>query len=223
MRTKPLHVVWLVIAIGCSYRPAAAATIAFADRAAWNLAAPGNTVIDFEGIAPAGSAAALLDAPLVIGNATFTADAQAFVIDDASPFSGPYQTSDYYEWQVGLQLLTVNMAAPLLAIGFDYGTFFGGTADELRVTLDNGFSVNVIAPLASYGFLGLVSDTPFSTVLIEDITPIGASNAGRFPTIDNFSYVTAATVPEPSSFLLFGTGAAAMVVAVRRRRKQQVQ
>ena len=32
-----------------------------------------------------------------------------------------------------------------------------------------------------------------------------------------------AAVPEPSSFLLFGTGAAAMIVAVRRRRRQQLQ
>lgn len=117
--------------------------------------------------------------------------------------------------------LTFSFTTPITA----FGIFVGGSGDvgtqNLSVTLTDG---TTFVPYPNYSngsetfqnntlFVGITSDTPFSTVAFTG-API---SDGVF--FDNLSYgVNAAQVPLPSTLLLLGAGFAALAAARRRGR-----
>jgi hypothetical protein len=224
--TQILTLASVAAVLTMSAAPAQATAITmYSDRALWTAAAPGNTTIDFEGVATFNNAAVFLDnSNRTIGNATFTGNQVGFFVDSTLVADGAYHTSDYLEWEGGAKQLTVTFASPVTAFGVDIGTFYGDTNDTITITASN-ISIGFTTSLNSYAFFGLTSGTPFSSVVFTDTGggPTSTLHAGFYPAIDNLSYQLAATasdpIPEPATLLLLGTGLAG-VVRTRRRRNR---
>ncbi|MBL3619618.1 MAG: PEP-CTERM sorting domain-containing protein [gamma proteobacterium endosymbiont of Lamellibrachia anaximandri] len=84
-------------------------------------------------------------------------------------------------------------------------------ASDVRVVLSSGdiFDIATATP-GNRTFAGFISDETISSITFESLS-------GRFLNIDNFAY--SAQVPEPRTYLLFGS--AIFVLAFFRRRWKQ--
>lgn len=174
----------------------------YSSRAQWNAAAPGATVLTFEGTAELSTAHGTR---AVFGGVTFTG-AELFTNAPALDYDSPHHQSTYLEWQ-NPPLLNVSLPGPVHAIGFDYGTFYG-EIHTLQLVLPWREIVRLRTGAFSNRFFGLVSARPLSGFALNDVS-------GNFPTLDDFSFASPAPIPEPGSLLLVGTG---LVWSVRRLR-----
>ena len=122
----------------------------------------------------------------------------------------------------GPEDLNVDLASPVFALGFDFVEPMATPCyaychdSTFTVQLKNGsttvdsFMFN--APDDVLAFVGVWTDTPFNRVEIRDTTATSDNEYfGQFYTV-----TTHASVPEPATLLLFGSGMAGIVV-VRKR------
>ncbi|MBL3527309.1 MAG: PEP-CTERM sorting domain-containing protein [gamma proteobacterium endosymbiont of Lamellibrachia anaximandri] len=149
---------------------------------------------------------------------------QAHFADVAFQGSGDLYTVDpdyyrrFYDWDSGDVLsdqhaegrITAYLPQSIYAIGVDLMTF-RPFASDVRVILSSGdiFDIATANP-GNRTFAGFISDEAISTISFESLS-------GRFLNIDNFTYST--QVPEPRTYLLFGS-AMLVLVFFRRRWKQ---
>jgi hypothetical protein len=147
----------------------------------------------------------------IFGGVTFTAH-ELFTNAAALDYDSPHHQSTYLEWQ-NPPLLNVLLPAPVHAIGFDYGQFYG-QIDTLHVVLPWGETVLLRSAAFSNSFFGLVSERPLNGFALNNVT-------GNFPTLDNFSFASPAPVPEPGSMLLAATGLALSVHRLRDRSRRR--
>ncbi len=93
------------------------------------------------------------------------------------------------------------------AIGLDYGSF-GNNPPLFTFALSTGETFTATpAPFDSLGFLGFTSTSPITSLTITDPGPPGSSEV---PVLGDFSFGTAAAVPEPSSLALLSIGGLAL-------------
>ena len=109
------------------------------------------------------------------------------------------------------------LSAPRTAFGFygaslsNYLNSAGGPFPPIQISLDGGAPIAVLnvnpsnIPGGSVNFFGVVSDVAFTTIRL--INPVGTGGDGIG--IDDITVAQA--VPEPTSFLLFGVGLAALI------------
>jgi hypothetical protein len=206
----------LVIGLGSL---AAHADSYYNSGAAWTAALSGSpTTVNFEGIAPDNSFVSYGVGPgsnTTVGGVNFAVGAAGtdnifFILGDGY-YSYPMST-------ISLQPFTFNDPADLLitlpsavtALGFDFGNFSGdGTA---TITLSDGSVQTVTAPASwDLAFFGVTAPGGITSVEITVPNSYGLQLA-------DLSYGTAATAtPEPSSFLLLGSGVLALAGMMRRK------
>jgi hypothetical protein len=194
--------------------PAEAITL-FTNQAAFNAATQGLTTIDFEGLASVNSFIFVPNPPgLTQSGVNFTSPNTLFVVD---PGYGP----GFYDWGSGAVLSAqfgsgtiINAALPsgVTAVGSDIFSF-DSYASDFVINLSTGDSVTVSSsdyPIRS--FVGFTSDV--------DITSISFTATSGLTLIDNFTFGTTASTPEPTSVLgLLALGGLGIGSALKRKVK----
>ncbi len=196
---------------------AAAAVTKFTDRSTWSATAGVLTTTGFTG-AVGNADSYYLSAPASYGGFTFTPGAGL----DVWIIGPDYATipSDLYDWLSGPIMalspanhdLLISFPEPVVAFGLDFGIFSNGPGSAayggiLDLMLPDGSSVvGSAAKIKELSFLGVVSTTPFSSVLVR---------GGPVTVLDNLSRgPSESTVPEPGTCLAIGL---ALAVGARRR------
>jgi hypothetical protein len=166
-------------------RPADAETMAYLDRAAWE-AAVGQTFVteDFNTVPVGGLGIGTFQVGLVSveyvnhtnggiddGADTFNADGTLYLRLHAD--GDPVRSS------------SIIFPAPVIAWAIDFSQL--EIADSFELTFGTDVAGEVLATLvgAESGFIGFVSDTPFTAILFADSHPSFATGG-----IDNLSFVT---------------------------------
>ena len=120
--------------------------------------------------------------------------------------------------------LTINFNKATRAFGFDY--FDTDVTDSYQVNLPGGafynnppFAFATFGGGASTGFFGLVSSTPFTSVVITNVQRGGyISDEGIDNVLTNGAGSVVGGVPEPTTWALLVGGFGLVGVAARRRR-----
>lgn len=210
----------IAILTAASAMTMSASIVQFENRGLWQTAAGSvSATTDFTGVVE-DNADLYLQNPLTLNDMTFSGvDGFAWVI-------GPDVTTVHpglYDWgsgPVGVYTdgghLKIDFAQPVLAFGMEFGAFglepgnviWGG---EATITLPDGSVASRAAETAQrLRFLGLISDTPFSSVTLS------GSGAVVFDNVSVASAPPVNAVPEPGTLALVG-GALMGVGVVRRR------
>ena len=198
--------------------PARADTIVFTTRSAFVAATSSLTTIDFEGIAPTNSVANFTS-PLTIAGATFSGSAAGNVsVVDSGFFSPLFQFNSGASLS-GFGFIEVTLPAGTTAVGTDLMST-NPSGLPFQVTLSNGETFIVNTPdRPARGFFGITSDVAITS--IRFVTMPGPGQSSGIPLIDNFSFGQAApaSVPEPATMVLLGTGLLGVAARVRTRRR----
>ncbi len=145
------------------------------------------------------------------GDVVFQGSGDLYTVD-------PDYYRKFYDWDSGDVLsgqraegrITAYLPQSIYAIGVDLMTF-RPFASDVRVVLSSGDIFDIAtANHHQRTFAGFISDEAISSISFESLS-------GRFLNIDNFAY--SAQVPEPRTYLLFGS--AIFVLAFFRRRWKQ--
>jgi len=157
-----------------------------------------------------------------IGSVTFSvlSDSQLYIGRGGGDWTSLHPGNDIAI--SGPEDLNVDLASPVFALGFDFVEPMATPCyaychdSTFTVQLKNGsttvdsFMFN--APDDVLAFVGVWTDTPFNRVEIRDTTATSDNEYfGQF-----YTGTTHASVPEPATLLLFGSGMAGIVV-VRKR------
>jgi len=120
------------------------------------------------------------------------------------------------------ETLTISFADPISAFALDINTFATHSGDYTATVNDGSNSMIAsifdVFPNSSTGeFLGFTDSSPFTSVTIA----VNQSEAFSY-TVDTLVYgnaaaLTTTTTPEPSTFVLLGTGLISVVGASRRK------
>jgi hypothetical protein len=172
----------------------------------------GSTVIDFNAESEAEFTSRTFGS-----FATFTGVNPLYV---ESTFADQYgMTGNYLSNQFNGGAFTISFAKPVSAFGFNWGaadqpwtmSLFGANNNLLE-------TIDIAAQIDPYvGLIGGLNLSGITSVVFTDLSSYGFD----YILLDNLQYVQAnvVDVPEPSSMLLLGLGLLALVVAVRRKSK----
>ena len=186
----------------------------FTDRTTWEntLGSPIATE-DFNGVTPfvlgAGSnAAGQIDISLanLFGAANEIGDISEFwLIDGTTGFLGVASA-------VGAENITVDLPLAVFGFGADFSTTHSGGGLTLEIdSILAEFSTVLPGGADGTGFLGVISTNAFSSVRLFD-----TSQNETFG-MDNVSFSTVATIPEPGTLAILGLGLVGLGLARGRR------
>ena len=184
-------------------------------------------IIDFEGMTAPGTRTGYNVTPYAEDGFTLTSSGGAEyhndIFNNIVGSNGNRNTTSIFGWCGicdGPYGFTLTGPGPFSLVSIDFGGLTTG---------QNPSPIDVIGQFAGGGSITQVVDPAaiFATFLFPGFVNLSSLTFGAQGPSVNFAadniVLQAAAVPEPSSLLLFGTGAAAMSMAVRRRRKQQIQ
>ncbi len=155
------------------------------------------------------------DASVTYNNVLFVqqaalGNASLFDVGPLFPFSGLPAVLSSQTANVGADNIKIVFPNATTFFSVDFGTYFPATVTFL---LGNGHSFTQAGTGAGYhtpDFFS-VTDTPFSTVLMT------ASSTDLAMHINNITYNTSGTTPEPGTLIMLGSGVLAAACAVRRK------
>lgn len=219
VRARGVALFTVGLALAWASHSEAAIITVYTDRSLWEATVGTFSTEDFGGVADTGTLA---------GNVEHTLGLLTFSFTGAStPFGRPAVTSNEFVGDVSPPPAGGTIVPGPHIFEFPYSVLAWGadfteasTGALLDITMA-GVTIALVdyLPAPGTGFFGIISDTAFNQV------SLAAAGGPRFDEIfimDNVSFgeQAATPVPEPTSLLLFGTGA--LVVSARmRRRKQQ--
>lgn len=201
---------------GVADRARAALTF-YSDLASYEAATSGNTLIDFEGIAPDTGFEYFAVPPgidiLGVNFAidTATSNGNLYVIGRDFYYAGTSVLSSQQSSAQDDNML-ITLPGAFTAAAFDIGSFYGQT---VTVLTSDGASYLLSSPAyPGFTFTGFTSTAAITSIKISQ--PIGEAMS-----LDNFRFGHAAAVPEPSSLVLAGVGGLTSLVGLVRRRKRR--
>jgi hypothetical protein len=192
----------------------------YTSESAWAGALSGSaTTINFEGLAPVRGINYLGSGP----GASITVGGVNFAIGPVATTSYLFLAGDGYYAPVSVISeqnggdgqtfdLLITLPSAVTALGFD---FDGGRVGTATVTLSDGSVQEVAVPAAiDLTFFGVTAPGGITTV---DITL--PDSTGQILDLADFSYGTEGTsvTPEPSSFLLLGSGLLGLASLLKRK------
>jgi hypothetical protein len=198
MLKVPEQVTPLLLTLAFLAGRAQAELVTYTDPTAWQAATSTSTMINFSGLVPDNSFALVPVPPgLTLDGVTFTvdrlvSDAQLFEVgNDTAGYFIPLlssQTEDVFKYPANFEIL---LPADVTAVAWDYTAAVPdkisfSTGDTLSVSSQPFFGVTSTQPIASFEITG-----PFASLVMN---------------LDDLRFGTAASVPEPTSLVLFGTG-----------------
>jgi hypothetical protein len=149
---------------------------------------------------------------ITLGPITYSnPDGQIWFLDSTVDWDAAYLNTGYLEWQ-NPGTMTLTFDHPYNAIGFDFGQFRGEVTSFIAL-IDGKTEVDSTSADSAFSFLGIISDTPFTSITLS---------ADLYPVLDNLvlgslQSTPTGAVPEPSTYGLVGAFALAATVAIRRR------
>lgn len=205
----------LVVAAG-----AGRADIFYNNLASWQASAISVTTVNFESSVAPNSVAFIgagAGASTNVGGITFgvgpSSNGLLFLLGDNIYYPGVAVISSQQS-TTPVNDLQITLPAPVTALGFTFGDFFGDTA---TITLSDGAvafpTANALAVYPSLGFFGVTSSTGITSVDIS--TPDPVMNVGSF-------YAGTAT-PEPAYFAEGGLLLAVIAGFTWRRRLKETK
>ena len=206
-------------AVAVASAPARADTTVFTSRTLFNAAATNLTTLTFEGIAPVNSVANF-SSPLTLQGATFSGSPTGMISVVDSGFFAPLFQFNSGAVLSGFAFVEVTLPAGITAIGTDLMST-NPSGSPFQVVLANGETFVVNTPLRpERGFFGIVTDVAIASIRFTTL-PAGPNQSAGIPLLDNFSFGqrNAATVPEPATLVLLGTGLAGIAARARRWRR----
>jgi hypothetical protein len=212
MKSFTLALLFSAVTVGAN------AQTVYNTRAAYDLAHPGNYVIDFNNYTPAPTQYPDVTASTPVGNVNFdgipSSENLEFLGSTTFPFLGPGNLVLYTINGTFLSdSLLITLPANTFTFGMDVISPSQTSPEPYMLTIYSGATVIGTAATPSvngaYAFIGYDSLTsPITSVAVQISNVIGNPE----PTIDNFT-----VVPEPGTGALIGTGTIALLLAARRR------
>lgn len=221
--------------------PLLASTVSYDTQTAFLAALSSSTTVNFDANTPGvlvsgdGSSTAALDGITFSGNVNLSggnhgninvvsADDTFFDTTSGKNSLGSDDPSGAF---FGSDNVTMQLGSPVTAFGlYVVGGFPAGT---FTLNIGSGSAENTNTTYVFSGpngggaanYIGITSDTSFSSITITETTPSSDPNDGPLWNVDDITYGTASTtmippVPEPASLLLMGGG---LAVLFRRLKK----
>jgi hypothetical protein len=221
-----------------AWSEAHASLIVFTDRSSFDAVSTSNTVIDFEGIAPAGG--------LYDTCGSITQSGVQFVLKSGDGLarcgegfviSSSYPPAGQWDWGTGDSLhgdrfgffqssgtpigyIEAVLPANTYAVGTDYtlsyanGNRVGSVLfDVLTGATDYQFTLSVDTTLAA-AFEGFISTDPITSLQFRTLGVNGDNSP--YGGLDNFAIGTVASVPEPGTWGMMALSVAALALWRRR-------
>ena len=217
---KSIHLCLVAgLAIGLGGLTAHADTF-YTSSAAWTAAVSGTpTTINFEGLTAPDTFIFIGTGPgtsLVQGGVTFAVGPSGtnnsfFVLGD-DYFGYPQATISLEPTDFSAPadlLITLPSPTTAIALAFDWSSLI--IAGDATITLSDGTVLTEPSSiLPSFQFLGVTAPGGINSVEITLPSTFGLE-------LSDFSYVSQSAIPEPSSFLLLGSGLVGLAGMVRRK------
>lgn len=207
----------LVLVLSAFALSASAQTV-YNSRTTYDLAHPGNYVIDFNSYTPGPTQYTDVTATTPSGDVNFDAIPSSlnieFLGNNNFSFLGPNNLALYaFNGQFLTDSLLITLPANTFTFGMDVISPSQTVAEPYQLKIYSGATLldTIASPSVNngYTFVGYDSVTsPITSVAIQIANGVGNPQ----PTIDNFT-----VVPEPSSWLCILSGSA-MLLALQRRR-----
>jgi hypothetical protein len=199
-------------------RSASAGVTTYPDFPSWSAAVSGVTTVTIPDPSPApdifiGNG----NASITYGSLTFSQSASLSngnFFNVGMLFSGDPAVLSSQEQTVGVANILITFPNPVTAFAFNYGTFDGSGVTFLLSNGDTFTQGSTGSGYAVPDFVGATDTTSFTSVLVT--SPDYVLN------LNNVSYGSLATVPEPASLSLLSIGIAGIVGYRSLRKKRAV-